>query len=46
MTRTARLAILHLFHGRFIGSALGLKHIGMAFVTAEHIGVSGVLKSV
>ena len=39
------MAAPHVFHGRFVGAALGFEQVGMAFVAAEIFYVGGVRES-
>ena len=45
MTGTARRPTLHGFHGRLVGTALGLEQVRVAFVATEHIDMCGMRES-
>ena len=43
MTGAAGFTVLHVFHGRLVGAAFGLKQVGMATIAAtKHFNVYGV----
>jgi len=44
MAGTARGAIFHFFHGRWVRAALGFEEIRVALVATEHVGMCRVRK--